>query len=262
MTSLTDGPPPELRAVWRVWWRRSTVRLTTVAGLLGAACVAWAATPPGSAGRAARSSPCSPPAAWPGASASWPRPPWQRPGRAPIPGLLARLGLGGLDQLRRLPWAEGVTLGALALEAFHPARPWHTAVLGVALLAYLLATHLAESTGAPGEASRGTAQPGAGAGRRAGVAGAGGGIGAAALGRGRRGRWLAPGRRRGRRGAGRRPGPARLTDRTREGRLAFQPPAFSGPALRAPAFSGRRRTPACRGGSRPRRASPDPGPPR
>jgi hypothetical protein len=46
-----------------------------------------------------------------------------------------------------------VTLGALGLEAFHPARPWHTAVLGVALVAYLLATHLAESTGGPGEAS-------------------------------------------------------------------------------------------------------------
>ena len=46
-----------------------------------------------------------------------------------------------------------MTLGALGLEAFHPARPWHTAVLGVALVAYLLATHLAESTGAPGEAS-------------------------------------------------------------------------------------------------------------
>jgi hypothetical protein len=75
------------------------------------------------------------------------------PGPGAYPAPLTRLGLGALDRLRRLPWAEGVTLGALALEALHPARPWHTAVLGVALVAYLLATHLAESTGGPGEAS-------------------------------------------------------------------------------------------------------------
>ena len=99
------------------------------------------------------------------------------PGPGAYPGPLARLGLWGLDWLRRLPWAEGVVLGALVLEALHPARPWHTALLGVALIAYLLATHLAESAGGPGEAGRGAARPGAGAGRGAGVAGAGGGIG-------------------------------------------------------------------------------------
>jgi peptidoglycan/LPS O-acetylase OafA/YrhL len=32
----------------------------------------------------------------------------------------------------------------------HRSRPWHTAILGAALLAYLLATHLAESDAAPG----------------------------------------------------------------------------------------------------------------
>jgi hypothetical protein len=49
--------------------------------------------------------------------------------------------------VRLVPWEEG-TLGAvLWLEVLHPARPWHTAVLGAALLAYLLATHLAESGG-------------------------------------------------------------------------------------------------------------------
>jgi hypothetical protein len=35
------------------------------------------------------------------------------------------------------------------LEALHPARPWHTGVLGLALLAYLLAVHLAESGARP-----------------------------------------------------------------------------------------------------------------
>jgi len=32
----------------------------------------------------------------------------------------------------------------------HRSRPWHTAVLGAALIAYLLATHLAESDASPG----------------------------------------------------------------------------------------------------------------
>jgi hypothetical protein len=37
----------------------------------------------------------------------------------------------------------------LGLEALHPARPWHTVVLGVVVLAFLLALHLAENTDGP-----------------------------------------------------------------------------------------------------------------
>jgi hypothetical protein len=44
-----------------------------------------------------------------------------------------------------LPWAELMTVAALALEALHKSRPWHTAVLAVALTAYLLAVHLTET---------------------------------------------------------------------------------------------------------------------
>jgi hypothetical protein len=44
-----------------------------------------------------------------------------------------------------VPWAELLTVAALVLEAVHPARPWHTAVLGIGLLGYLLAVHLAET---------------------------------------------------------------------------------------------------------------------
>ena len=137
----------------RLWWRRSTVRLAATAGLLGAACVAWSAAPPGGGGHAAPvlivlSACCA--AGGLGQLATAALVP---PGPGAYPGPLARLGLWGLDWLRRAPWAEGVALGALALEAFHPARPWHTAVLGVALIAYLLATHLAESAGGPGEAA-------------------------------------------------------------------------------------------------------------
>ena len=47
------------------------------------------------------------------------------------------------------PWAEGMLVAVLVLEALHPARPWHTAVLGLALLAYLFAVHLAETRAAP-----------------------------------------------------------------------------------------------------------------
>ena len=47
------------------------------------------------------------------------------------------------------PWAEGMLIAVLVLEALHPARPWHTAVLGLALLGYLFAVHLAETRAAP-----------------------------------------------------------------------------------------------------------------
>jgi hypothetical protein len=51
---------------------------------------------------------------------------------------------------RALPWAELLLVALLALEALHPARPWHTGVLALALLGYLFAVHLAETGGSPG----------------------------------------------------------------------------------------------------------------
>ena len=47
--------------------------------------------------------------------------------------------------VRRWLWAEGLVVAALVLEALHRSRPWHTGLLSAALLAYLLAVHLAES---------------------------------------------------------------------------------------------------------------------
>jgi hypothetical protein len=44
-----------------------------------------------------------------------------------------------------LPWAELMTVAVLVLEAQHRSRPWHTAVLAVALTGYLLAVHLTET---------------------------------------------------------------------------------------------------------------------
>ena len=60
-----------------------------------------------------------------------------------------RAWLGFLQTLRRVPWEEGAVLAIVWLEALHKSRPWHTAVLGAALIAYLLATHLAESGASP-----------------------------------------------------------------------------------------------------------------
>jgi hypothetical protein len=51
--------------------------------------------------------------------------------------------------VRGLPWAEGTTVAVLGLEALHPSRPWHTVVLGVALIGFLLALHLAETDARP-----------------------------------------------------------------------------------------------------------------
>lgn len=49
------------------------------------------------------------------------------------------------DLIRLCPWAEGMIVAVLILEAQHPSQPWHTALLGAALLGYLFACHLAES---------------------------------------------------------------------------------------------------------------------
>jgi hypothetical protein len=55
-----------------------------------------------------------------------------------------------LNVVRQVPWEEGALVAVLWLEVLHPAPPWHTAVLGAALIAYLLAAHLAESGASPG----------------------------------------------------------------------------------------------------------------
>jgi AcrR family transcriptional regulator len=61
-----------------------------------------------------------------------------------------RAWLRFLEVLRQVPWEEGAVAAVLWLEMLHASRPWHTAVLGAALIAYLLATHLAESGSRPG----------------------------------------------------------------------------------------------------------------
>jgi len=61
----------------------------------------------------------------------------------PSPGVRAWRAF--LEMMRLVPWEEGAVIGIIWLEVLRPSRPWHTAVLGAGLIAYLLVVHLAES---------------------------------------------------------------------------------------------------------------------
>ncbi len=50
-----------------------------------------------------------------------------------------------LGFIRGIPWPEILVVALLVLEALHRSTPWHTGILGVALLACLFAAHLAET---------------------------------------------------------------------------------------------------------------------
>ena len=50
-----------------------------------------------------------------------------------------------LTVVRRPSWEEIGCACVLWLEVLHPSRPWHTAILGAILVAYLLTVHIAES---------------------------------------------------------------------------------------------------------------------
>jgi hypothetical protein len=64
---------------------------------------------------------------------------------AALPGFIRR----AWDGVQTGPWPQGLIVAVLGLEALHEARPWHTVVLGVVVLAFLLALHLAETTDGP-----------------------------------------------------------------------------------------------------------------
>jgi hypothetical protein len=123
--------------------RSGAAQHAIAAGLLGAACVAWSAVPlagTGGIGTAltAAAAACAVMATVrlllgePAEHADYLDP-------------VARAGRALADLARAVSWAEGAVVAVLVLEALHRSRPWHTGVLGLALLAYLLAVHLAES---------------------------------------------------------------------------------------------------------------------
>ena len=129
--------------------RAGAVAIRGAAALLGAGCVVWAAAPLVHGGWAGLALVLAIAGVAAGALrlalAGIPAP--EDTFLLPVP---VRAWLRFLEMLRRVPWEEGAVVALVWLEVMHRSRPWHTAVLGAALLAYLLATHLAESDASPG----------------------------------------------------------------------------------------------------------------
>ena len=125
------------------------ITIRAAAGLLGAGCIAWSAAPHVKE----RLATLALILAIVGVAGSTLR---LLLARVPVPedtfGMAAPLHAGFwlLEALRWVPWEEGAVIAIVWLEVLHPSRPWHTAVLGAALIAYLLAAHLAESGASPG----------------------------------------------------------------------------------------------------------------
>jgi hypothetical protein len=112
--------------------------------LLGAACIAWTATPVLPAGLAKTALTVAIVAVTAGAlrlaTADIPQP----ADAFYLPGYV-QAWLTFLSVLRTFAWEETAAVAVLWLEVQHTPRPWHTAALGAGLLAYLLTTHIAES---------------------------------------------------------------------------------------------------------------------
>ena len=139
-----DAPAVTPRAVTPRAGIASAVGSRLAALLLGAACVAWTATPSLHTGLAQTALVIAIIAVTAGALrlalADIPQP---EDGYF-LPGY-QRAWLLFLALLRTVAWEETAVAATLWLEVQHPVRPWHTAALGAALLGYLLATHIAET---------------------------------------------------------------------------------------------------------------------
>jgi hypothetical protein len=150
MTRVTGQAGPSRSARARSW-RAARARSGLAVAALAAGAVAWATLPAGGAAPGLR--PVLAAAvlcalftaarlvAVPGAAAR--RQPASYEGA--LTGFVRRVWGSSLV----LPWPQGLTVAVLGLEALHPSRPWHTVVLGVVLLAFLLALHLAETAARP-----------------------------------------------------------------------------------------------------------------
>jgi hypothetical protein len=122
----------------------SAVGSRLAALLLGAACIAWTATPVLPAGLAKTALVVAIVAVTAGALRLATADIAQPEDAFFLPGYL-RTWLMFLALLRTLAWEETAAVAILWLEIQHTPRPWHTAALGAGLVAYLLTTHVAES---------------------------------------------------------------------------------------------------------------------
>lgn len=145
MTPVTERARPATAGAGS-WWPARLRSALAVAALV-AGTIAWAALPTGGAAPGLRpvlaaAVVCAlvtvtrlvaaPPDAPPRRPAGY---------QGPLSGLADRIWGSVLVLL----WPQGLTVAVLVLEALHPSRPWHTAVLGVVLVGFLLALHLAET---------------------------------------------------------------------------------------------------------------------
>jgi hypothetical protein len=143
------GKPPAARPVAPRAGVAAAAGSRLAAMLLGAACVAWTATPLLHTGLAQTALTVAIIAVLAGALRLALIDVPQPEDRFFLPGYLAAW-LTFLAVLRVLAWEETAVVALLWLEIQHPGRPWHTFALGAALLAYLLTTHIAESGARPG----------------------------------------------------------------------------------------------------------------
>jgi hypothetical protein len=138
------GPAPQPRTAAPRAGIAAAAGSRLAAMLLGAACIAWTATPVLHSGLAETALVVAIVAVTAGAlrlaTADVPQP---EEGYF-LPGYL-QAWLVFLSLLRTLAWEETAVVALLWLEIQHTLRPWPTAALGAGLLAYLLATHIAES---------------------------------------------------------------------------------------------------------------------
>lgn len=127
---------------------RTRVVAAPAVAALGAVCVLWAANPLAASGGAGRILMVA-------ALTATAFGALRLAAARPLPGDTIVVNGGGWlwHQARAVahawPWAEVALVSALVLEALHPSRPWHTALLGTALLCYVFGTHLAESGARP-----------------------------------------------------------------------------------------------------------------
>jgi hypothetical protein len=147
MTASGDSDGPAL-TVDRPLSPRGQLRAAAGAGLLAAGCVAWSAAPVHGSGAGTRLALiaavcCGVLAVARLAAGDW------APAPAIVDSAAERALSSALGGLRSVPWATGMVIAVLVLEVLHRSRPWHTGLLGVALLAFLLAVHLAESGTGP-----------------------------------------------------------------------------------------------------------------
>jgi hypothetical protein len=130
-------------------------RLTFAVTALAAAAVTWAALPMSGAGAggrpalivAALSAACSV-VQLAARTLADRRASARQPAEVFVPAVV-QLFRRSLAAFGATPWSQLMIVAVIALEALHPSRPWHTVVLGLLLVGYVLALHLAETGSRP-----------------------------------------------------------------------------------------------------------------